>query len=106
MNRLVKAGFISGLFTVYGGSIYYVIALFSALVTPGGDVVKAFVDTLLACFVCWLFGTVIFYEILGAFDELNKPRRPQDQRDSADDGARHNKQEPQDKGNNGRNCGD
>lgn len=92
MSRFARAGFISALFTIYGGSIYYVIALFSALATPGGDIAKAFVDTLLGCFVCWIFFTVIFYEILGAFDELNKPRQRRDQ-ENRDDGtqSRNNK---------------
>lgn len=79
MRRIVQAAFYSGLFTMYGGSFYYVYALLMAL-SSGGSVVQAFVDTLIACIVCWLFGTFVFYEIGKMFDEFNKSgrRRPDD----------------------------
>jgi uncharacterized membrane protein YccC len=84
MQRLIQAGFYSALFTMYGGSLYFLFSMAMTL-AQGGDIAKAFVDTLLGCIVCWVFGTFVFYEINKAFDEFNKAgRRPDDKNDPND----------------------
>ncbi len=78
MSDLVKAGFYSALFTIYGGSFYFLVSFANALAS-NGDTFQSFVDTLLGCLVCWVFGICFFYEIGKAFDELNKSGRKPDQ---------------------------
>jgi hypothetical protein len=88
MGRLGKASLISLLFTAYGGSLYYAFAVFSTL-SAGGDVVQTFVSTVEGCLLCWVFLTAVMYEVLGVFDELNKPRRHQDPPADENDKGNH-----------------
>jgi hypothetical protein len=71
---LLSAGFYSALFTMFGGSWYF---LFSLLVAFGnhGDLGKVVADTFVGCIVCWVIGTAVFYEIGKSFDEMNEEGR-------------------------------
>lgn len=85
MRRVFQAAFYSALVTIYGGSLYYAFAIFTAIAT-NGDVVKAFVDTVLGCLIVWVFGTFAFYELNKAFEEMNRAGRKRlDDRDPPND---------------------
>ncbi len=75
-NRLVQSGFYSFLVTLYGTSIYYAIGMLLTL-GQGGDVVKFFLDTLVAGAILFAFLWYVFYELTGAFERLNR-RDPND----------------------------
>ena len=70
----ITAGFYSLLFTMFGGSWYFLISLFTAFAN-GGDLGKVVGDTIIGCLVCWIFGTFLFYEIGKGFDEMNEAGR-------------------------------
>jgi cation transporter-like permease len=83
-NRLAQSAFYSFLVTLYGTCIYYAIGVLLTL-SQGGDVVKFFLDTLVAGGVLFVFLWFVFYELTGAFERLNK-RDPEDRsRDKKDD---------------------
>lgn len=82
--RLLNAALTSLLFTVFGGSFYYAISIALTL-SKGGDVVQTFSETVQGCFLLWVILTFVFYEIAGAFEELNKPRNRTDDRNDKDD---------------------
>lgn len=74
MSKLLQAAFISGLLTMFSGSIYYLFSLFSTL-AANGNVVQTFIDCAVGSFLCWLFLTYVFYEILGVFEQRNEEGR-------------------------------
>lgn len=80
---LISAGFYSALFTAFGGAWYFLFSLATA-VASGGDLGKVLGDTILACIVCWIFGTVVFYEIGKMFDEMNEEGRRRREREEAE----------------------
>ena len=88
MGRLGQSMFYSLLVTIYGGSIFYLYNLVMAIAN-GTGVVGAFTDTLVSCFVCWVFFGFVFYEIAGLFEEFNQRGRGPNQ-DSPDSRSRPN----------------
>src|SRR5262249_26006837 len=85
-NRLLQSGFYSFLVTLYGTSIYYVIGLLLTL-GQGGDVVKFFMDTLVAGCFFFVMMWFVFYELTGAFERLNRCGGGDD-KDEKDDPSR------------------
>ncbi len=88
--RLINAALTSLLFTIFGGSFYYAISVVLTL-SKGGDVVQTFSETVQGCFLLWVILTFVFYEIAGAFAELNKPRnKSADRNDQDHSGPKYN----------------
>ena len=74
LNKLLQSALYSGLFTIFGGSMYFLLSLVSAT-AANGDVNKVIFDCFTGSVLCWLFLTYVFYEILGAFERLNEEGR-------------------------------
>lgn len=72
--RLTQSAFYSFLFTLYGGCFYFAIGTFLTIAQHGSipEFLGSFVVSMLACFVLLWF---VFHEIMGAFEELNKRGR-------------------------------
>lgn len=69
---------------MFGGSVLLALT-FITTIAHGEDVGKAFSNVLQGCFLTWAFFSFVFYEAIGMFEELNKPRRPnQDNKPDSD----------------------
>jgi hypothetical protein len=44
-------------------------------IAANGDTGKVILDCAMGSFLCWLFLTYVFYEILGTFERLNEEGR-------------------------------
>lgn len=78
------AGFYSALCTMFGGAWYFLFSLFAAF-AGGGDIGKVIGDTIIACLVCWVFLTFVFYEIGRMFDDMNEEgRKRMEEREEAE----------------------
>jgi len=86
MKRLIESAFYSFLFTLYGSCLYYAVGVFYTL-SQNGDVVKFFLDTLIGAAICFFALTFVFWEISGAFHEMNKRGRDQERKDEKKDGS-------------------
>lgn len=71
--RLANALLYSLLFSLYGGSFYFAFGLLHAFAT-GQDTSSFLGDFIGAMLVCFVFLAFVFYEVIGMFEELNKPR--------------------------------
>lgn len=85
MKKLIEAAFYAGLFTLYGGSFYFLFGLLMTL-SSGGETSKFIGDFIVGCIVAFVGFTFIMYEIQGMFEELNKPRKRDDDKDSKGSG--------------------
>lgn len=71
MNRIVQSAFYGLLVTIYGTSIYYALGVLFTL-SQGGDVVQFFAETVKSGIFFFLIMWLLFYELTGAFERLNK----------------------------------
>lgn len=71
--RFANALFYSFLFSLYGGCFYFAFGLLNALAT-GHDTTSFIGDFFAGMLVCFVFLAFVFYELIGMFEELNKPR--------------------------------
>ena len=74
MRKFGLAALISALFTMFGGSFYYLFAVLDALAN-GKDVVAVFVNTVIGCLILWAFGTYVVYQINETIEEINQAQR-------------------------------
>ncbi len=71
--RLAQASLYALLTTCYGGCFYFAFGVFSTLVQKG-NIAEFLGNFLVSMLVCFAAFTFIFYEVMGAFEELNRPR--------------------------------
>lgn len=81
--RFASALFYSFLTSLYAGCFYFGISLLHTLATAG-DIGSFFADFCVAMLVCFVFLSAVFYEVLGLFEELNKPRSEDSDKDNVD----------------------
>jgi hypothetical protein len=74
MNKLANSALIGALFTMIGGSIYFLFAVSDA-VLHGGNLAQVVVDSFVGCLICWGLFTYIAYQVQQAFDEMNETGR-------------------------------
>lgn len=81
--RLAQASLYAFITSCYGGCFYFAIGVFSTLAQKGNiaEFLGNFIVSMLVCFAALTF---IFYEVMGAFEELNRPR-DRDNRDGTKD---------------------
>ena len=84
MMRLTQASLYSFITTCYGGCFYFAFGVFTTLAQKGNiaEFLGNFVVSMLVCFAAFTF---IFYELMGAFEELNRPRNAAEQNGQKDE---------------------
>lgn len=82
MGRFGKSLLYSFFVTLYFMCFYYAFGVAQTLF-QGGDLVKFFFDTIIVGTVIWGFLSFLMYDLIGAFEKLNKPR-DQDEKDKND----------------------
>lgn len=75
MYKLCRSLFYSALLTAYGGSLFIVIRILYLLVNQQ-DLSHLMGETITASLVCFTICAVGMYELESAFEELNKPAKP------------------------------
>lgn len=85
-SRLSRAAGVSAIFTLFGACFYFGLGVLYTIAS-GGNAAQFALEALLGTFVCWVALTFILEPIMGAFDEINKPRQRDDNATTGDSGA-------------------
>lgn len=72
-SRFSRAAGVSAIFTLFGTCFYFGFGVLFTI-AQGGNAAEFFVQTIIGAFVCWLALAFILEPVMGAFDEINKPR--------------------------------
>jgi hypothetical protein len=81
MRKLAYAAFVGALFTMFGGSLYYLFAMLDAMVNHK-SLTDVLISTFFGCLLCWAFFTYLVYQVQGLFDEMNEAgRREREERE-------------------------
>lgn len=80
MSRLSRAAGVSAIFTLFGTCFYFGFGVLYT-VAQGGNAAEFFVQTLIGAFLCWVVLAFLLEPIMGAFDDINKPRSRDSEQD-------------------------
>ena len=81
--RLANALLYSFIFSLYGGCFYFAFGMFHAAAT-NGNITSFLGEFLVAMLVCFGFLTMIFYDLGGLFERLNKPDSKNNNKNDSD----------------------
>lgn len=80
MRKWFQSAFYSGLFMLYGGCFYFFFGMLFTMANHG-DFSKFVGDFIVSMIVGFVALTFVMYEIHGMFEELNKPRNRDENKD-------------------------
>ena len=72
-SRLSRAAGVSAIFTLFGTCFYFGFGVLYT-VAQGSNAAEFLVQSVIGAIVCWVALTFILEPVMGAFDEINKPR--------------------------------